>query len=103
MGVLILEHNKMIHMQITVQLIHLEIFFLVGYAKDPSSPIPLTTTGAHQETYGGGTYDSFLAKFDSTGNLSWSTYYGGSNRDRFTSCSLDQNGNLNAPSFIKVK
>ena len=76
--------------------------FLVGYAKDPSSsPTPLTTTGAHQETYGGGTYDSFLAKFDSTGNLHWSTYYGGNNRDRFTSCSLDQYGNIYATGWSK--
>lgn len=37
----------------------------------------VVTTGAHQTTYGGGLYDNYLAKFDSTGTLQWATYYGG--------------------------
>jgi hypothetical protein len=42
-----------------------------------SSLTDIATTGCHQGTYGGGLYDGFIAKFDTAGNLSWSTYYGG--------------------------
>ena len=41
----------------------------------------MSTTGAHQVTYGGGLYDGFLAKFDSAGVRQWATYYGGSDED----------------------
>lgn len=37
----------------------------------------LATTGAHQTVYSGSMGDAFLAKFDSTGELQWATYYGG--------------------------
>lgn len=38
----------------------------------------LATTGAHQTVFSGSMGDAFLAKFDSTGQLQWATYYGGS-------------------------
>ncbi len=37
----------------------------------------LATTGAHQDTFGGGFQDGFLAKFDTLGQLQWTSYYGG--------------------------
>lgn len=39
-----------------------------------------TTAGVHQTTYAGGIYngDAVIAKMDLTGNVIWSTYYGGS-------------------------
>lgn len=55
---------------------------LTGYTEQ-SSGVP--TPGSHQATYGGGTYDAFVAKFDSMGVLQWATYYGGTNADYGTS------------------
>lgn len=40
-----------------------------------------TTPGVHQPTYGGGTYDGMLTKFDKEGSLIWSTYFGGSGEE----------------------
>jgi len=37
----------------------------------------MATSGAYQTSYGGGHDDAFLAKFDSSGNIHWATYYGG--------------------------
>lgn len=49
--------------------------------------------GGHQTSYGGGA-DAFLAKFDSTGTLQWSTYYGGYNYDCGYSCAVDGSGTI---------
>jgi hypothetical protein len=38
----------------------------------------MSTTGSHQQNYGGGDWDSFLIKFNSNGVRQWGTYYGGS-------------------------
>ncbi len=41
----------------------------------------IASSGAYQTTFAGGSsgpYDVFLAKFGSSGSLSWATYYGGS-------------------------
>jgi hypothetical protein len=40
----------------------------------------IATSGAYQNTLGGN-YDCFIAKFNSLGNLLWSTYYGGEGDD----------------------
>lgn len=45
-----------------------------------------------QNTYGGGSDDAFLVKFDSTGNRIWATYYGGDQFDAATSIATDSNG-----------
>src|SRR5690606_16014129 len=37
----------------------------------------IVTPGAHQLYYGGGETDLYLAKFDTSGNRIWSTYFGG--------------------------
>jgi hypothetical protein len=53
-------------------------------------------SGGHQNTFGGGTYDSFLVKFDSTGTRLWSTYYGGSGNEGYdgNSVATDSQGNV---------
>ena len=38
----------------------------------------ISSLGAHQTLYGGGSDDAFVAKFDANGNRLWGTYYGGS-------------------------
>ena len=48
----------------------------------------------YQGTYGGGSYDAFVTKFDSSGTaLSYSTYLGGSQGDYGTAIGVDGSGN----------
>jgi hypothetical protein len=54
----------------------------------------LSTAGAHQITYGGGSYDGFLVKFNGSGVRQWGTYYGGSGTDFAASCAVDALGNV---------
>ena len=51
-------------------------------------------SGGHQNTFGGGNYDSFLVKFNGSGMLQWGTYYGGTSDDYGTSCDKDNFGNI---------
>src|SRR5690606_20008005 len=44
-----------------------------------------------QSSYGGGKYDGFLANFDTSGALNWSTYYGGTEEERLWQLELDKN------------
>lgn len=41
----------------------------------------VATVGAHQTMFGGGSSDALLMKFNSSGKLLWSTYYGGKGSD----------------------
>lgn len=54
----------------------------------------IATPGAHQAFYGGGYYDAFLAKFNDTGALQWSTYYGGGGNDEGNGIACDHFGNI---------
>lgn len=53
-----------------------------------------TTTNAVQPTYRGGGQDGFVAKYDRSGHLLWSTYLGGSDWDGVFSLTTDANGNV---------
>ena len=53
----------------------------------------ISSPGAHQEGMGGGSYDAFLAMFDSTGHRLWGTYFGGSSEDRSSAVCADPDGN----------
>jgi len=53
----------------------------------------LATSGSHQ-TFNGGGYDAFLAKFANSGKLSWSTYYGGTGDDQANGICMDVFGNI---------
>jgi hypothetical protein len=59
-----------------------------------SSSNAIATTGSYQTIYGGGSYDAFIAKFNSIGIIQWATYYGGSNDDRGIGIVADTNGNI---------
>jgi len=65
--------------------------YISGYTRSRNN---IATPGSFQPVYGGGTEDAFLAKFDSTGNLKWSTYYGGSERDEGQNCAVDTTGHI---------
>lgn len=56
----------------------------------------IATPGAHQTAYGGGLTwgDGFIAKFNPSGNLLWSSYYGGSGGDWTYNGVTDASGNI---------
>src|SRR5690606_17515887 len=55
--------------------------------------IGLETPGAHQQYGGSSSYCGLLVKFDSSGNLVWSTYLGG-DIDLFKGVAVDKNDNV---------
>lgn len=63
--------------------------YLAGYTYSSNN----IANGGFNNTYsGGGLSDAFLAKFDSTGNRLWATYYGGEKGDQGYSCAVDTAG-----------
>jgi hypothetical protein len=62
-----------------------------------------STTGVSfngfQNTYGGGTYDAFLVKFDANGNRIWATYYGGTQSEWGFGLAIDNFGNVYLTGF----
>ncbi|MEO6168586.1 MAG: T9SS type A sorting domain-containing protein [Chitinophagales bacterium] len=56
-----------------------------------NSLLTIATADAYQ-TSNGGVYDGFISKFDTTGFLIWSTFFGGSGKDQAFSCIADQSG-----------
>jgi hypothetical protein len=61
---------------------------------ETSSGSGIATAGNHQNTFGGGTGDAFLAKFGNTGSKLWGTYYGGTGTDSGSECAVDMNGKI---------
>jgi hypothetical protein len=57
-----------------------------------SSPNLITSPGAFQPGFGGGASDTFLARFDSTGGVSYATYLGGSGDEYARGVALDATG-----------
>ncbi len=71
--------------------------YISGFTNSTGTVI--ATTGAHQAVNGGGTYDGFLAKFNSSGVRQWGTYYGGVQDERAYSCCTDPSGNIYLAGF----
>ncbi len=69
--------------------------YIVGQTNSGSG---IATAGAYQISYGGSAYsgagDAFLAKFNSSGAVVWSTYYGGKNIDEGERVATDALGNI---------
>ncbi|MCB9183341.1 MAG: hypothetical protein H6591_05435 [Flavobacteriales bacterium] len=63
--------------------------FLIGETSSTTG----IATGGHQNTYGGGSADAFIAKFDPDGSRLWGSYYGGSGAELGYSCVVDASGN----------
>ncbi len=53
----------------------------------------IATANTYQDSTAGD-WDAFIAKFDSTGNRTWGTYYGGNLADWGQTCSIDASNNL---------
>jgi len=58
--------------------------YITGYTSSSNFP----TVNAYNETYGGN-FDVFLAKFNSTGSLLWSTFLGGNENDQGLEIAID--------------
>ncbi len=65
--------------------------YLAGWTTSTSG---IASSGAHQDTYGGGGNDAFLVKFDGTGIRQWATYYGGTGADYGYAVGTDATGNV---------
>jgi hypothetical protein len=63
---------------------------LVGQTQSDNG---IATSGAFQNTFGGNA-DGFVTLFGSTGNLIWSSYFGGITSDYFSAVSEDVSGDL---------
>lgn len=68
-----------------------DTLYVVGHTFSPNFP---TTASAHQPTFGGGSDDAFIVKFDPTGQRIWSTFYGGSDGDIAHACAVNRRGEL---------
>jgi Secretion system C-terminal sorting domain len=65
--------------------------FLLGYGQ---SPVGVSTVGSHQPVMGGGTFDGFVAKFNSSGVRQWGTFKGSTGNDDFQFGVTDASGNI---------
>ncbi|MCE7737100.1 MAG: hypothetical protein GPJ54_19595 [Candidatus Heimdallarchaeota archaeon] len=54
----------------------------------------LVMNNAFQSSFGGGTTDVFLAKFNSSGKLEWSTFFGGDDEERSNDVAIDTENNI---------
>lgn len=61
-----------------------------------SSTDVMSTPGSHQINNSNNSNDGFIAKFDSTGNRIWGTFYGGNGGDGFFNVSISNDGYLYA-------
>ena len=66
-----------------------DYIFVAGVTSSPDFPI---SSVALQKTYGGGLTDGFMARYDSLGNQSRSTFFGGSLDDSINAIIVDFNG-----------
>lgn len=66
-------------------------FVAAGYTNSTDFPV---TANAYQTEYQGGQYDGFLARISETGELLWSTYFGGSEFDRIENMVVDSSNNI---------
>ena len=66
--------------------------YVVGYTSSTNFPV---TSSAYQKTFGGGTYDGLIVKFNSNASsLLFSSYFGKSGDEKIFDIILDQNNNL---------
>lgn len=59
-----------------------------------TSPSTGLAASGYQNTYGGGNYDAFLVKFNSSGSRVWATYFGGAGIDEASQCAVDPFGDV---------
>lgn len=67
-----------------------EVF--ISGSSSTNSGTAIASPVSYQSTYGGGTYDLFLAKFNSFLIRQWGTYYGGAGNDEMGYCAVNNTG-----------
>ncbi|MEO6834030.1 MAG: hypothetical protein ABI169_17610, partial [Chitinophagaceae bacterium] len=77
----------------TVSVDNLGNFYIAGYT---SSSNNIASTGSFKASfsYAVDTLDGFFAKFDSTGNRLWGSYFGGVSNEKIIGSTVDFSGNL---------
>lgn len=71
--------------------------YIVGSTTSPVFP----TKNAFAKSYGGGLFDGFVAKLNSTGALDFSTYLGGNNTDQGLYIAVDSNESIYVTGFTE--
>ncbi|MCX6148142.1 MAG: SBBP repeat-containing protein [Candidatus Kapabacteria bacterium] len=71
---------------------------IVGETASDSS---ISTIGSHQEKYGGGLIDGFVAKFDIDGKIVWATYFGGKDEEKTNGVATDDFNNIYICGYTK--
>ena len=75
-------------------------FYITGGTSSTDFPV---TSDAYQSTYGGGDGDAFVSVFNSTGNLTYSTYLGRNNCEGGNGVAVDADGNIYITGFTNSK
>lgn len=65
--------------------------YIAGFT---NSMAGIASSGAHQGSFGGGTYDAFIAKFNGDGMERWATYFGGNASDFAYGLTTDASANV---------
>ncbi len=73
----------------------IDIFGNVYMAGKTASTNSISSSSAHQTTFGGGPQDAFLVSFNSNGVRNWGTYYGGSGDEESWGCAIHVTGHIN--------
>lgn len=68
------------------------VVYVVGYTASPD--YPMMASGSYNQGTLNGYLDATIQKFDASGNLMWSTYYGGSGVEQANSAVIDNSGNV---------
>lgn len=66
----------------------------IFYAGSTSSGTFPVTTGVVQTTFGGGSYDATVVKFDTSGTRVWATFHGGAGTDRAHGVASNNSGGV---------
>ena len=64
-----------------------------------TSTTGIATSGAYSTSYGGGPYEGYVSKFNSSGAIQWATYYGSSSYCEFNGIGVDGSGNVYVGGF----
>jgi hypothetical protein len=73
--------------------IHVTPYGAIYVCGDTNSP-GIASSGAHQTVYGGGIDDALLIRFNTNGQLTWATYYGGLQHDFAPAVTTDASKNV---------
>ncbi|MCC6703133.1 MAG: hypothetical protein IT221_16500, partial [Fluviicola sp.] len=68
--------------------------YLTGITESSSIGTDIATLDGYQTTFGGGSADAFLVKFNSTGIRQWGTFYGGSESEFAQGSAIDAFGRI---------